>query len=321
MPSRVLRFGAYEVDTAQRDLRKNGFRIKLQEQPFRILVYLLERPGEVVTRDELRVRLWPDDTFVEFDKALSTAANKLREALGDNAGNPRFIETIPRRGYRFIAPVQPGSPAAQKVDRAGQLRFVGIALLVMGAAGLGGIFSSIFGGWGKLHINSVAVLPMANLSPNHEQEYFADGMTDAVIAELARIGDLRVISRQSVMRYKGSATPLRQIGRELNVDAIVEGTVLQSGDRLRVTANLVQVATDSHLWAQQYDRDVRDVLSLQADIAHSIAGEVRIRLTPEQKALLAKPRPAVNPHAYELYLRGYKEWYKLTEEGLRKSAD
>src|SRR5262249_9704200 len=162
----------------------------------------------------------------------------LREALGDDAANPRFIETVPRRGYRFIAPVQSTAPVPQKAGRARRLRLVLTFVLVTGAAGLILQLYRILGASREVHINSVAALAMENLSRNPEQEYFADGMTDAVIAELARIGDLRVISRHSVMRYKGSTAPLRQIGRELNVDAIVEATVLQSGDRLRVTAKL-----------------------------------------------------------------------------------
>ena len=341
------RFDDVVVDPCGFRVIRAGKPVDLEPKALSVLVFLIENRGRLVDKRELIHAVW-GDTFVT-DNVLSRAIAQLRKGLADDAKVARYIETVPTRGYRFVAEVSVdhvggGPPASAQaagpsltlvrqrrswrwvsipvgtvVGRARRLN-LGIIFLATGAAGLVILLSGILGSSPKLHINSVAVLPMENLSRNPEQEYFADGMTDAVIAELARIGDLRVISRQSVMRYKGSAAPLRQIGKELNVDAIVEATVLQSGDRLRVTAKLVQVATDSHLWAQQYDRDVRDVLSLQADIARSIAEEVKVRLTPEQKTLLAKSRPPVNPRAYELYLRGHKEWYKLTEEGLRKSA-
>lgn len=204
----IVRFGAFEVDLRAGELRKHGVKIKLQDQPFKILAMLIEHPGEVVTREELRSRLWPEDTFVDFDKSVSTAVNRLREALGDEAGNARFVDTLPRRGYRFIASVQ--APTLSSVRH----RAVGPVVLVgLGIAALVGILAALnVGGWRDRvlrrttgpSVQSLAVLPLENVSGDPEQEYFVDGMTDALITELARISALRVVSRTSVMRYKSS---------------------------------------------------------------------------------------------------------------------
>src|SRR5437762_13741167 len=240
-PSRgAVRFGVFEVDLRAGELRKQGVKIKLQEQPFHLLQMLLEHPGEIVTREELRGRIWPADTFVDFDQGLNNAIKRLRESLSDSPENPRFIETIPRHGYRFIANlcVTPGQ------------------------------------------IKSLAVLPLENLSRDPEQEYFAEGLTEALITTLAKIGELRVVSRTSAMQYKGVHRPLAEIARELGVDAIVEGTVLRAGDRVRITAQLIDAAKEAHLWAESYERDLRDVLSLHSELARDIAREVRVKLAP-----------------------------------------
>lgn len=284
---------------------------------------LLERPGELVTREEIRKRLWPDDTNVDFDHGLNNAVNRLREALGDSAESPRFIETLPRRGYRFNGIVHeqpesllqdtPAAPSNTSVpasywERKRQWRRASFAwIAVAGAAILVAAFAPLTFRSGtttlRAPIRSVAVLPMQNLSGDPAQEYFADGITDALITHLARIGSLRVISRTSVMTYKGTRKPLGQISRELNVEAVVEGSVVRSGNRVRVNAQLIQVLPERHLWANAYERDVADIVALHGDIAKAIADEIQIQLTPQQRTQLAGKRP-VNAEAYQAYLMG-----------------
>ena len=324
--------------------------MKLQEKPFRILRVLLERPGEVVTREELQKRLWPADTFVDFDHSLGTAIGKLRQALGDSAQNPRFVETLGGRGYRFIAPVA-GSGEISKlpieshitatqapavdtiaavkekttawalkawlVGGTASVLALGAILIVLNA---GGWRDQILGRGRSAEISSLAVLPLENLSRDPDQEYFADGMTDELITNLGKIGALRVISRTSVMSYKGTRKPLAQVARELKVDGVVEGTVLRSGDRVRITAQLIRINPEKHLWAETYERDLRDVLALQQDVAHDIADEIRIKLTPQEQARLSSARP-VDPEAQEAYLRGVYFWNKRTERDLEKSIE
>jgi adenylate cyclase len=259
----VVRFGVYEADLRAGELRNQGLRIRLPEQPFQLLAILLEHPGEVVTREDLQKRLWPEGTFVDFEQGLNAAVKRLREVLGDSAETPRYIETLPRRGYRFIARMN-ASPR---------------------------------------QIESLVVLPLENLSHDPEQDYFAEGMTEALITTLAKIGALRIVSRTSAMRYKGVQRPLREIAQELRVDGIIEGAVLRSGDRVRISAQLLDAHTDTHLWAESYDRDLRDVLALQSEVAQAIAREIRVKLTPVDQARFAEVRP-VEPEAYEAYLKG-----------------
>ena len=281
-PPQVIRFGVFEVDLAAGEVRKGGMRQKLAGQPFQVLQALLERPQEIVMREELRQRLWPDNTFVDYELALKKAVNRLREVLGDSAESPHFIETIPRRGYRFIGTIVPPSAPAESGE---QSDGVGVRLLWKFAASLAlacavalllwlntdKLRTRIFAKSSSIDIHSVAVLPFKNLSKDVEQEYFVDGMTDELITDLAKIGELRVISRTSVTPYKGVGKPLGVIARELNVDAIVEGTVLRSGNRVRVTAQLVRASPERHLWADSYQGDLADVLSLQDRVARSIA--------------------------------------------------
>ena len=321
-----VRFGIFEVDLRAGELRKGGLRIRLQEQPFQVLSMVLEQSGEVVTREELQKKLWSHDTFVDFDHGVNTAINKIRQALGDTAENPRFVETVARRGYRFIAPVEivgghggavavapvydrrtldPARRAAlhrRLAEATAALVLVGMAvLLALNVAGLRDRLPQRALPMPK--IESIAVLPLENLSHDPEQEYFADGMTEELITNLGKISALRVISRTSVMQYKGTKKPLPQIARELNVDAIVEGTVLHSADRVRITANLLHAPTDRHLWAESYERDLRDVLSWQDEVARAITDEVKAKVRPDVRARLASARP-VNPEAYEAYLKG-----------------
>src|SRR2546427_1574601 len=268
-----VRFGAFELDQDAGELRKQGTRMKLQEQPLQMLQVLLQRPGEVVTREELQQKIWPSDTFVDFDHGINNAIKRLREALGDAAETPHYIETLPRRGYRFIGKIERETPK----------------------------------------FRSLAVLPLENLSRDPQQEYFAEGLTEALITTLAKIGELRVVSRTSAMVYKDARKPLREIARELEVDAIVEGTVLRVGHRVRITAQLIDAAKETHLWAESYERDLRDVLALQAEVAQAIAREIRVKLTPLDQARFAEVR-AVDPDAYEAYLRGRYHWNRRPSE-------
>jgi TolB-like protein/DNA-binding winged helix-turn-helix (wHTH) protein/Tfp pilus assembly protein PilF len=328
---RVLRFGPFTVDLEARSAYKETRRLRLQDQPFQVLALLLERPGELITREELRQRLWTADTLVDFDHGLNIAINKLREALGDSADEPRYIQTVPRRGYRFLGVLQhekastgAGSGEAAAIARPRKPRRVVYAvvagtLVLAGAVALGLIrYHSTAQPLPQVrHIESIAVLPLRNLSGDSEQEYFADGMTEALITDLAQFSALRVISRTSSMRYKGLSKPLPQIAQELRVDAVVEGSVLRSGDRVRITAQLIDTASDKHLWAQTYERELRDVLVLQSEVARTIADAIQVKVTPRERMRLATTR-VVDPAAHEDYIKGRFYWNRRTEEGIRK---
>jgi TolB-like protein/DNA-binding winged helix-turn-helix (wHTH) protein/Tfp pilus assembly protein PilF len=362
LPANSVRFGVFEFDLRSGELRKHGIRIKLQEQPCQILAILLEHHGEMVTREDLQRRLWPSDTFVDFDHSLNTAVMRLREVLSDSSDNPRFIETLPRRGYRFVAPVEERSAPVTETIQA-QTGEVGTSqsslsndnpalhslspslpataakaggrvprpLLMLATALLVGVV--LAGGLAARYlrkpavsiahpeqITSLVVLPLENLSADKDQAYFADGMTDELIAHLAKIRSLRVISRTSSMEYKGTHKTLSQIARDLNVDAVVEGTVMRSGDRVRITAELVQVATDRHLWAETYESPLGDILALQSHVASAIVNEIRVKLTPEDQQRLASSRP-VSTQSYDNYLKGRYYWNKRSHEGLTKAID
>jgi TolB-like protein/DNA-binding winged helix-turn-helix (wHTH) protein/Tfp pilus assembly protein PilF len=334
--ARVLRFENFELDVRAGELRKHGVRLRLQGQPLQVLAAILNRAGDVVTREELRAQIWTADTFVDFDHSLHNAIARLREVLGDSAEAPRYIETLPRRGYRFIAPVETvevvspsraAHPQEPVVTSAESKRPPSRAMVAGGILALF-VIGTVF--WlarttprhtsAAPRLDSIAVLPLDNLSGDPSEEFFADGMTDQLITDLAEIGSLRVISRTSVMPYKGTKKSLPEIARELNVTAIVEGSVVRSGQRVRVTAQLIQAPTDQHLWAQTYDRDLGDVLKLQGDVAYAIAQQVRAQIAPQQQAQLRLAN-SVNPAAYDAYLRG--RLYLTTEytrpESLRKA--
>jgi TolB-like protein/DNA-binding winged helix-turn-helix (wHTH) protein/tetratricopeptide (TPR) repeat protein len=327
---RIVRFATFAVDMQTGELRKSGLKLKLHGQPFEVLAMLLEKPGEVVGREQLRERLWPTDTFVDFDHGVNTAINRLREALGDSADNPRFIETLPRRGYRFIAPVESSAPPAQTAPPVEAAKpsgkwkkfasILAAALLVglLVAANVGDFRHRLFGGQPRTPVQSIAVLPLVSLSNDVNQDYFADGMTEALTTDLGKISALRVISRTSVMQYKGTKKSLPEIARELQVDALVEGTVLRSGNHMRITANLVQVSPERHLWAESYDSEVVDILAVQTQVAQSVAREIQVKLTPAEQKLLSNARP-VNPEAHDDYLKGRYLCSKDTREGLDKS--
>jgi TolB-like protein/DNA-binding winged helix-turn-helix (wHTH) protein/Flp pilus assembly protein TadD len=342
LPGR-LRFGLFELDLRAGELRKHGLKIRIQEQPFQVLTMLVEHPGEVVTREELQKKLWTAGTFVDFDHGLNKAINKIREALNDSAESPRFVETVARHGYRFLAEVKVADaapvlspevatlprPTGETGDRPDlsskpatpkhllpslPWKISAFVLLLLLAC---------FATW-MLHswnrpppiIRSLAVLPLESLSSDASQDYFADGMTDELISDLGQISALRVISRTSVMSYKHARKPLPQIARELNVDAVVEGTVLRSGDQVRITAQLIEASSDKHLWSQSYQGELPDALALQSKVARAIADEIRINLNPQEQASLKNVK-VVNPHAYESYLKGRYFWNKRTADGLK----
>ena len=321
------------------ELWKQGRKVRLEGQPVQILLCLLENPGELVTRDELRQRLWPAETYGNFEDGLNAAVKRLRQALNDSAGNPRFVETLPRRGYRFLAPVQiinaaedgPNLieiPPAELAPRAGDLpEAKGVSRLLSWKRSSWALLLVLLGvtAWilrpkngPSPVIRSLAVLPLENLSHDPSQDYFADGMTDELITELGQISELRVISRTSAMTYKGAHKSLPQIAGELNVDAVVEGTVLRSGDQVRITAQLIQASADKHLWAQSYEGDVHQTLALQRQVARAIAEEIQIELTSHERDVL-KSVKTVNPDAYEAYLKGRFFWNKRTADGMKEA--
>jgi len=338
-----LRFGIFELDLRAGELRKHGLRIRIQEQPFQVLALLLEHSGDVVTREELQKKLWPADTFVDFDHGLNKAISKIREALSDSVESPRFVETVARRGYRFLAEVKVvdiaparspefatlSHPVPEAGDSGGLAgtpavpkRFLSSLTWKVSAFVLLLLVVSL-SAW-KLHswnrpslvIRSLAVLPLESLSNDATQDYFADGMTDELISDLGQIGALRVISRTSVMVYKHARKPLPQIARELNVDAVVEGTVLRSGNRVRITAQLIDASSDKHLWSQSYEGELQDTLALQSQVARAIADQIRINVNPQEQATLKNVK-VVNPQAYESFLKGRYFWNKRTADSLK----
>jgi TolB-like protein/Tfp pilus assembly protein PilF len=282
---RVVRFGSFEADFRSGELRKSGIKLKIPGQPLQVLEVLLEHPGEMVSREELRLRLWRDDTTVDFENSLNTAVNKLREALGDTAASPRYVETLPRRGYRFLARLDEPARAAQRAPGAVKPMLV--------------------------------VLPFENLSGDPEQEYFADGMTEEMISQLGRLhaSRLGVIARTSAIQYKGTRKSVREIAGELGVGFLLEGTVRRAGERVRITAQLIQASDQAHLWAESYDRTLDDILSIQTDVANRIGRSLATELLPAAAGRSATPKP----EAYEAYLKGRFHWNKRTEAGLQKA--
>ncbi len=331
--SRTVTFGAFEVRMGTRELLKHGIRVRLQRQPFQILSALLARPGEVITRAQLHEQLWTDGTFVEFEHGLNSAINRLREVLSDDADAPRFIETLPRLGYRFIAsvassplpdaqvapPAAPSEPAQTPPQVPRDRRWVkwfaaGLAVLLAVAA----IWVRRSQDSAPAGIRSLAVLPLSNLSGDSNQDYFADGITDELITELAQIHSLRVISRTSVTQFKHTAKRLPEIAAELNVDGIIEGSVVRSGGRVRVTAQLLDARQDRHLWAASFEREMSDIMDLQGELARAIATQVHARITPEEGASLAKKRPT-NPESYDALLTGRFLFNRRNGEAAKKA--
>ena len=326
--SQQICFRKFALDLTSGELYKDGQKVHLPHKSFEVLRALVEHPGEVVTRDDLRTRLWPADTFVEFEDSLNHAVNKLRRLLGDSAEKPQFIETLPRFGYRFIAPTNrhgsPEGPPAPKHRFRFPLLTCGLAFLGLMAMLLaydaGGLRRRLLGHPSETAIRSLAVLPLSNLTGDPQQEYFTDGMTDALITDLAKIRSLKVISRTSVMQFKDVKKPLAEIANALGVDGVLEGSVQRSGGKVRVTAQLIRAKTDTHLWAESYERDTRDVLTLQGEIARDVAREIKIALTSEESSHLSRPRP-VNPVAYELYLKAQYHYYKWRADDFRQAIE
>jgi TolB-like protein/DNA-binding winged helix-turn-helix (wHTH) protein/Tfp pilus assembly protein PilF len=333
----VVRFAAFEANCTTGELRKHGIRVKLQDQPFQILAMLLARPGELVTREEIRRSLWPSGTFIDFDNGLNTAINRLREALGDSAENPKFIETLPRRGYRFIGALDSAAPArAQGVGSASAfpraeespggarprwrrktaLAAGGVALTALLALG---IWFAVFRARGKA-IESVAVLPFVNASADPNTEYLSDGITESLINNLSQLPNLRVMARSTMFRYKGKEADPEKVGQDLRVRAVLSGRLLQRGDTLIVQAELMDVATGSQLWGGQYNRRLPDLLAVQDQISQEISEKLRLRLTGEEKSRLASPR-AANPDAYELYLQSRFYFNRRSPEAVKKALD
>lgn len=325
-----LRFDDFEMDLRSGEVWKRGKRVRLQDQPFQVLRVLVERQGEIVTRDELKQILWPADTFVDFDDGLNTAVKKIRDVLGDSSERPRYIETIPRRGYRFLASLKEVLPATssagEAIARTGSAESVpnnsgpriadkrlsatslrvlagGIAAIAVLTFGLVLYRTSSAKHLSRPAIKSLAVLPIKNLSGDATQEYLADGVTEALIGRLAGIHDLRVISRTSAMQFKNTQLSVPEIAKTLHVDAVVEGSVIRDGNRIRVHAQLIRAATDEHFWSETYDRELQDVLGLQSDVAQSIAGKVEVTVSGEEHARLRAAR-SVAPEVYEIYLKG-----------------
>jgi len=315
----VIRFQDFQLNLDTGELWKAGIRLKLQDQPFKVLATLVQRPGQVITREELRQLIWPQESFGDFDHVLNLAVNKLRSALGDSAEVPHLIETLPRRGYRFITPVDSGTvaksdspPPVQRhliLLQAPLVYLLGIPLLLAVVAALILVFN--VGGvglrlWNKPTVpslKSIAVLPLENLSRDPEQEYFADGMTEEIITKISRIPSLAVASRTSVARYKKTQKDVREVGRELGVRYVLEGSVRKVDNRVRITAQLIDSTTGFHLWAEDFDRSINDVFAVQDETALKIAGVLNLQLTPQVQEAV-RLHYTNNPEAYDAYLRG-----------------
>jgi TolB-like protein/DNA-binding winged helix-turn-helix (wHTH) protein/Flp pilus assembly protein TadD len=336
--SRTLRFARFELNVETRELRKSGSKIRLQGQSLRILLCLLEEPGRLWSREELRNRLWPSGTFVEFDHSLNVAVNRLRERLGDSAEKPRYIETVPGVGYRFVAPVEianetphaelpePELPVPANASQVRYSKSVRPYLAVMCAFIIAALvwFASNRKGprpapAEELQIRSVAVLPLDEIGAGIAEEYFADGMTEELITELARRSSFRVISRTSVMQYKKNIRSLTDLGHELAVDAVIEGTVRRSGDRVRITVKLVRTAPERLIWADAYEGDIQDVLRLQRDVAQDIARNIQTKLAGQQGPRTV-PYKRVDPETHEDYLRGRYFFAKRTAVAMKTAV-
>jgi TolB-like protein/DNA-binding winged helix-turn-helix (wHTH) protein/Flp pilus assembly protein TadD len=345
LTSTRFRFGVFEADRQLGVLTRQGKRVALQDLPFRALVMLLERPGQLVTREEMHQQLWPR-AVVDFDHGLNKAINKIRDVLGDSAANPRFVETVARRGYRFLAdvtavdapgatsetsppfPVSPApSPATTTTLPVGAKPTLNAPLWKRPAVVLAVVLALSTAVWvffAARHVpppvRSLAVLPLQNLSGDSSQDYFADGMTDELIAQLGQIRALRVISRTSAMDYKNAHKSLADIARELGVQAIVEGSVVSSGPRVRISAQLIRVPDDEHIWGNSYEGDLHDTLKLQNEVARAIAAQVRVTLSPHEQTALQQSRP-IDPQAHEAYLKGRYFWNKRTGADLESAID
>ena len=330
----LLRFGVFDLDPESGELWKGGVEINLPPQPAKVLVLLATRAGQLITREELRQLIWGKETFVDFEHGLNSCIKQIRAALDDHPEAPRYIETRPRRGYRFIAPVQEVSSRvgtagalseglSSTAQRSGARRFGIAAVGVVAILIATGYFAGLaFPRHAVLPADKImlAVLPFENLTGDTRQEYLSDGLTEEMITQLGRMHpeQLGVIARTSAMQYKKTQKGMDQIGRELGVAYVLEGSLRRAGDHVRVSAQLIQVRDQTHLWAESYERDLRDILALQSDVAQAIARQIELKLTAQQQARLAGVRP-IDPRAYELYSKGRYFWNKRSEVGYTRA--
>ena len=308
----LIPFGPFEADLSSQELRKHGVRLRLPRQSFQILKMLLERPGDLVSREELRLALWHSETFVDFEHGLNAAINRLREALGDSADEPKFIETLPRRGYRFIGPVN-GKPKANHVAATAALlqAFPHRKNLALVTACVLVLMAVIGIWWHKSHpipatpVNSlsIAVLPFIDLSPNHDQEYLSDGLAEEILNDLAEVPGLKVVGRVSAFQFKGQNGDLRVIGKKLNVANVMEGSVRKDGSHLRVTAQLIKTDDGYHLWSQAYDRELKDVIAIQEDIARAVTSGLQLKLHAHEGPAVPQSPGTSNPEAFVAFLQ------------------
>jgi TolB-like protein/DNA-binding winged helix-turn-helix (wHTH) protein/Flp pilus assembly protein TadD len=328
-----FQFGVFEVDVEAREIRKHGIRLKLQDAPFKVLILLMERQGQVVSREEIRRLLWSDGTFVDFEHSISSAVNKIRVTLSDSAANPRYIETLGRHGYRFIYPVtQPAARIVTELEPAieppsqgnGRRNKLSFRIAIWTAA-----FAVIFSLWSFIssrshtepsRIRSIAVMPLKNLSNDSNEEFFSEGLTDELVTRLASLDALRVVSRTSTMQYRNGNKSLPEIAKELHVDAVLEGSVLRSEEKVRITVQLVEALSDKHIWAHSYERDHRDLLVLQNDVTRDIAENIALKLQPADQRRLSIAA-TVDPQAHEAYLRGRYYYARRRVSDLKTAAE
>jgi TolB-like protein/DNA-binding winged helix-turn-helix (wHTH) protein/Tfp pilus assembly protein PilF len=328
----IYEFGPFRLDREAHLLLSEDKIIGLEPKAVEVLLMLVQNGGELVARQDLIRAVWPD-TFVE-ESNLSSNISILRKQLGATAEGGDYIQTIPKRGYRFVAAVRqvaspppplPAMETAAPASGSARKRTVPFRVVAAAAGVLAFALALLYLGgrhWfgAETHIDAMAVLPLENLSGDPAQEYFADGMTEALTADLAQIGALRVVARASVMQYKGTKQPLAQIAQRLNVEAVVSGSVLRSGNRVRITAALIRAATGQQLWARTYDRNLGDILDLQNEVARAIAGEVQAKVTAQEQRLLARSR-SVSTGAYDAYLQGRYYYNRFTVDGFSKSIE
>jgi TolB-like protein/Tfp pilus assembly protein PilF len=316
----TYRFGLYELDPRSGDLIREGTRIPLRDQPLQLLLLLLENAGELVSREDIRKRLWDSDVTVEFDNSLNTAVSRLREALDDSPTNPRFVATVPRRGYRFIAPVEKISRSADEEPAPSHHRIIGVAAvllaLIAAVAGVTLWTQSTDVTPDSSEALKLAVLPFENLNSDPTQDYLSDGLTEELIARLGALDPNRlgIIARTSVMRYKGTSTTVEQIGRDLNVQFVLEGTLRREGETAHITVRLIDVTTQAHLWTESYDRQIAGFVSLERDIARNVADALALKLLPADN-LVALSDSA----AYEYTLRGRHFLNQRSMEGFERA--
>jgi len=325
-----------EFDALRYEARHNALPLKLERIPMELLALLVEKSGQLVSRQEIVARIWGEDVFVQADQGINTAVRKIRRALHDDPDQPQYLETIVGKGYRFIGPVKTSAqPDASPIRVSGPMSFPvatrRYSAVLLGAAILVAVVAIVLtlkarspdqsaNAHQSSAIRSVAVMPLENLSGDSTQDYFVDGISDELLTRLAKVSSLRVISRSSAMRLKTAHKPIAEIAKTLNVDALVEGSVVRAGDRVRVTAKLADPATGRDLWAESYERDVRDTLALQADVAMAIARAINLTLTMPERTRLSTVRP-MSPDAYEAFLKGRYHWNKRTPAGIAKSIE